>query len=190
MAPGLFRGWRGEWRLRRGTTAFVTRISEEPDPDDVQWLASVATDGDPDRARWELRYARRALGLLAAERDALDDRTGSMVARALSEALLVDRNIAAGMVRVAERQFNERLGMYRRVLTSRDATEGTGARLGRALLQAAGAGARPDSEAIARGGALLARYLGGANEALRLSFGAPTLPEDQPPSIAVERTRR
>ena len=189
MAPGLFREWRGEWRLRRGTVAYVAGISEDPDADDVRWLATVVTGGDLDRSRWELRYARRALGLLAAERDALDDRTGSLVARALSEALLVDRNVAAGMVRVAERQFNDRLGMYRRVLSSRDAEEGTGARLGRALLQAAGASPLVDDEAVARGGALLARYLGSANEALRRCFGAPSLPEDQPPSAFQGRSK-
>lgn len=189
MAPGLFREWRGEWRLRRGTVAYVAGISEEPDADDVRWLAAIATAGDLDRARWELRYARRALGFLAAERDALDDRTGSMVARALTEALLVDRNVAAGMVGVAERQFNDRLGMYRRVLTSRDAEEGTGARLGRALLQAAGAGLGVDDEAIARGGALLARYLGSANDLLRRCFGTPSLPEDLPPSAVQGRSK-
>lgn len=189
MAPGLFQEWRSEWRLRRGTLAYVARISEEPDADDVRWLAHAATADDEDRARWELRYARRALGLLAAERDALDDRTGSRVARALSEALLVDRNVAAGMVRVAERQFNERLGMYRQVLTSRDAREGTGARLGRALLQAAGAGMRPDEPSTARAGALLARYLGQANEELRRSFGTASLPEDQPPSAIQGRPK-
>ena len=189
MAPRLFREWRDEWRLRRGTVAFVAGISDEPDAEDVRWLAAFATAVDLDRSRWELRYARRALGLLAAERDALDDRTGSMVARALSEALLVDRNIAAGMVRVAERQFNDRLGMYRRVLSSRDAEEGTGARLGRALLEAAGGRSRIDDEAIARGGALLARYLGSANDALRRCFGAPSLPEDQPPSAVLGRSK-
>ena len=48
--------------------------------------AQNATRGDVDHARWELRYARRALGLIAAQRDALDDRTASVVARELAEA--------------------------------------------------------------------------------------------------------
>jgi hypothetical protein len=80
--------------------------------------------------------------------------------------------------------------MYRRVLTSRSPEEGTGARLGRSLLQISGGGARPAEEEIAKGGELLARYLGEANEALRRCFGTPSLPEDEPPSAAQQRTRR
>lgn len=177
MAPKLF----DDWRLRRGAATYVAALSVEPDEADVRWLAEAGTGGDTDRARWELRYARRALGLLAAERDALDDRTGSAVAREMAEALLIDRNIAAGMVRVAERQFNDRLLVYRQVLSVRNAREGTGARLGRALLQSCGAMTVPD-ETIARAGEILARYLGSANEALRKSFGSASLPPDRPPS--------
>lgn len=186
---GLFGGWGAEWRLRRGTAAYVAAISEEPADDDVEWLAATATGGDRDRARWELRYARRALGQLVAERDALDDRTGSLVARELSERLRVDRRIAAGMVRIAERQFNERLATYRGVLSSRSPTEGTGARLGHALLRAAGLHGMPPETNVARAGELLAAYLGGANEALRKAFGTAALPQDEPPS-ALRGTRR
>lgn len=177
MAPKLF----DEWRLRRGAAAYVAALSAEPDEEDVRWLAAVATNGDADRARWELRYARRALGLLVAERDALDDRTGSVVAHELTQSLLLDRNIAAGMVRVAERQFNDRLLVYRQVLSIRNATEGTGARLGRALVLSSGAPSA-SAEVVARAGDVLAQYLGSANEALRKSFGAAALPEDRPPS--------
>jgi hypothetical protein len=190
MAPGLFSEWRAEWRLRRGGLAYVSAITAEPDEADVLWLAAAAGGGDVDRARWELRYARRALGLLVAGRDALDDRTSSIVARALAEGLRVDRNIAPGMVRVAERQFNERLSTYRDVLTSRGADQGTGVRLGRALLQVSGASATASEEAIARGGELLATYLSEANEALRRCFGAPSLPEHEPPSALLRRSRK
>lgn len=185
---GLFGSWGAEWRLRRGAAAYVAAISEEPADEDVEWLATTAAGGDRDRARWELRYARRALGQLVAERDALDDRTGSMVARELVERLRVDRRIAADMVRVAERQFNERLATYRLVLSSRSATEGTGARLGHALLRAAGGVGIPSEAVVAKAGALLAGYLGGANEALRKAFGAAALPQDERPS-AVQRGR-
>ena len=66
-------------RQRRSSTA----LFREPDAADVEWLAATATRGDLDHARWELRYARRALGLITAQRDALDDRTASIVARAI-----------------------------------------------------------------------------------------------------------
>ena len=108
---------------RRALQAYVKLASAEPDESDVQWLASVSTAGDADRARWELRYARRVLSLLVAERDAFDDRTASDVAREVRAALQLDRSIAAGMVRVAERQLNERLSAYRTALQVRSSGE-------------------------------------------------------------------
>jgi hypothetical protein len=60
---------------RRAALTYVQEASVEPDEADVQWLASIVRDGDDDRARWELRYARRASALLVAEREALDDAT-------------------------------------------------------------------------------------------------------------------
>src|SRR5687767_14796154 len=104
--------WQADRALRVRATLFVRQLMHEPPEADVVWLASHGTTGDQDHARWELRYARRALGLIAAERDALDDRTASAVARALSESLARDPNIAAAKLSVAERQLNARLRTY------------------------------------------------------------------------------
>ena len=186
MTPGLLANWVSGWKLRRGTRQYVASLYLEPDDGDVQWLATSGTGGDADRARWELRYARRALGLLVAERDALDDRTGSMVSRELRAAMSVDRNIAADMVRVAERQFNDRLGTYREVLTARHADESMKTRLGRALLRAAKPDAMPQPNAVERAGEILVSFLDVANESLRGAFGAASLPQDQPPSALVK----
>jgi hypothetical protein len=182
MPPRVIDELVSEWRHRRGLGMYVASITRDPDDDDVQWLAATATANDLDRSRWELRYARRALGLLVSERDALDDRTGSLVARELRSALRADRNVAANMVQVAERQFDERLTAYRQVLSARSQAEGTGARLGRALLGLASSSTSYSDDAVSRAGEMLARYLGEANEMLRKSFGAAELPEDQPPS--------
>ena len=73
----LFARWRAERDLQRKAESFVAVLFREPGAADVQWLAEAATRGDADHALWELRYARRALGLIAAQRDALDDRTAS-----------------------------------------------------------------------------------------------------------------
>ncbi|MEP7384572.1 MAG: hypothetical protein ABI910_23060 [Gemmatimonadota bacterium] len=181
MSQRLFDEWRSEWRLKRGLTGYVAALMSDPDPSDVDWLAAAATSGDTDRAAWELRYARRALGMVVSQRDALDDRTSSLVARELAAAQQADRKVAPAMLKVAERQFNDRLSAYRDVLTSRVPSEGTGARLGRTLLQISGAARAPD-DLIARAAEILARYVGEANEALRLAFGAPTLPPDALPS--------
>lgn len=180
MSPRLFDEWRSEWRLKRGLSGYIAALMSDPEPADVEWLAGAACGGDTDRAAWELRYARRALGMVVSQRDALDDRTSSLVAREMAAALQADRNVAPAMLKVAERQFNDRLTAYRDVLTSRVPSEGTGARLGRTLLQIAGATRAPD-DLVARAGEILARYVGEANEALRGAFGAPSLPPDAPP---------
>lgn len=173
--------WRAERDLQRRAERYVQRLLEEPNDDDVRWLAGAATRGDTDHARWELRYARRALGLLAAERDALDDRTGSVVARVLASELARDPNVADEMHEVMERQFNARLSAYRDGLAAR-AGAGTGARMGQTLFAFAGGSFRQVDDHIVRGGELLARYLTDANAALREAFGKVSLPDDVAPS--------
>ena len=181
MAPAFFAAWRDQRRLRRNAALYVQSLLEEPDASDVMWLSDVATRGDVDRARWELRYARRASGLLSAERDALDDRTASAVARAIADAWSKDRNIAAGMRHTAEQQFNGRLRALGHALTARSSPEPTGARLGKALLNAAGLSA-PSGRDVDRAGTIVVHYLEQANAALQREFGTATLPENLPPS--------
>lgn len=151
--------------------AFLTALQQEPDEADVAWLASVATGGDLDHARWELRYARLALGVLAAQRDALDDQTGSDVVAALSEALRGDRRIDPDLLPLVERQLNDRLSGYREALTSRGGAAGSGEKLGRVLLAFASDGARSAGSPLARAVQLLAGYGEGANDALRTVYG-------------------
>lgn len=181
MAEPIFAAWRAQRRLRRSAALYVQSLLEEPAADDVAFVSDVATRGDQDRARWELRYARRAAGLLSAERDALDDRTASAVARELGDAWSKDRNIAASMRHTAEQQFNARLRALGQALVARSSPEPTAARLGKALLGAAGLAA-PSRADIDRAGAIVAKYLEQANEALRREFGTATLPENVPPS--------
>src|SRR5512143_2072676 len=173
--------WRADKGLQRKAAAYVVALFEEPTDGDVAWLAERATRGDADHARWELRYARRALGLIAAQRDALDDRTASIVAREISEAFARDHNIAAGKVETAERQFNARLSAYRDGLAAK-AGAPTPIRMGQTLFAFAGGSFTRQNENIVRAGELLATYLSEANEALRESFGVAALPENIPPS--------
>jgi hypothetical protein len=177
----LFARWRAERDFQRKAERFVERLLAEPDDDDVRWLAQTATHGDTDHARWELRYACRSLGLLTAERDALDDRTGSVVARTLAAATARDPQVADEMAEIAERQFNARLSAYRDALAARAGTATT-ARLGQTLFAFAGGSFRQVDEHIVRGGELLGRYLADANAALRDTFGKASLPENVPPS--------
>ena len=181
--------WRAERQRRHRATLYVQGLLAEPAPSDTRWLADAASGGDADHAAWELRYARRALGVLGAQRDALDDRTASLVARALGESFARDPRIDPGKREIAERQFNVRLGSYREALAARGAREATGVRLARTLLAYAGRVA-PGEGDLTRAADLLGGYIADANEALRHHFGVAVLPEHLPPSAAVGPAER
>ncbi len=177
----LFGSFRDDRALQRGSTAYVAALMAEPSAADVEWLAGSATRGDADHATWELRYLRRALGILVAQRDALDDRTPSEVLRTLAARMGRDPNVDGELRELADRQFNARLSAYRDAFTSR----GLGSpavRVAQNLLAFAGGPIRADDPAVVRGAALVTGYLDAAAETLRASFGSPELPEDVPPS--------
>ncbi|MGQ0538183.1 MAG: hypothetical protein ACT4R6_04495 [Gemmatimonadaceae bacterium] len=178
---GLFATWRSEWQLRKRALGFLAALRREPLDDDVAWLAK-ATQGDLDRARWELRYARTALGVLVAQRDALDDRTGSLVAHEVIDGFRSDSRVAARMVKVAEQQFNERLLVYRSAASRRADEQEINVRIGDALLSVAGA-ASPNEADRARAHAIAVSYQNDANMALQEHFGLATLPPDVQPSL-------
>jgi hypothetical protein len=182
----FFARWKAERALQRKASLFVDALFREPELSDVEWLSQTATRNDVDHARWELRYARRALGLIAAQRDALDDRTASIVARAISEAFGRDQNIAARMVDTSERQFNARLSAYRDGLAAK-AGAPTAIRMGQTLFAFAGGSFNKQDANIIRAGDLLGAYLAEANEALRKSFGVPVLPHLVAPSALASR---
>jgi hypothetical protein len=176
----LFKEWRAARQLQRKADKFVAALVSEPGSDDVAWLAQVATRGDEDHARWELRYARRAIGLLVAQRDALDDRTGSIVARAVTDAFDRDQRIDRDRRELAERQFNARLSAYRDALGAR--VPDSGVRLGQTLLAFSGGSFRDVDANVRRAGEVLSGYEKDANETLRAVFGTAALPEHVPPS--------
>jgi hypothetical protein len=177
----LFRSFRDDRALTRRSAAFAAVLMAEPLPDDVDWLSRIATRGDADHARWELRYLRRAIGILVAQRDTLDDRTPSEVLRALLHRMQKDPNVDDALRDLAERQFNARLAAYRDAFTSRG--HGTPAlRVAQNLLAFSGGPIRGDDPSVQRGAELVADAVAAANEALRANFGAAELPEDLSPS--------
>jgi len=177
----LFRSFREDRALLRKSAAFASVLMAEPASEEVEWLSKVATRGDVDHARWELRYLRRSIGILVAQRDALDDRTPSEVLRALVQLMQKDPNVDPTLSELAERQFNARLGAYRDAFTSRG--HGTPAlRLAQNLLAFAGGPIRGDDPIVQRGAELVADTIAAANDALRASFGVVELPEDVSPS--------
>src|SRR5258708_14052650 len=104
----IFGRWRGERDLGKKVASYVASLMREPEDADVEWLTRAATKGDADHARWELRYARRAVGLIVAQRDALDDKTGSAVARELSDAVARDSHGDASTVAIPVREVQAR----------------------------------------------------------------------------------
>ena len=64
MALPFTPAWRAGRERQRRAAAVVAALAAEPDEADVAWLADAGANGDVDHARWELRYARAALGLL------------------------------------------------------------------------------------------------------------------------------
>lgn len=177
----LFRSFRDDRALTKRSAAFASALMREPSAADVEWLSSSATRGDADHAVWELRYLRRAIGILVAQRDALDDRTASEVLRALGERMKKDPNVDAELRGLAGRQFNARLSAYRDAFTSRG--HGTPAlRVAQNVLAFAGGPIRGDDPAVQRGAVLVGEYVAWANQTLRDTFGEAELPEDVAPS--------
>jgi hypothetical protein len=177
----LFRSFRDDRALLRRSSAYAAALMVEPSDADVEWLATDATRGDRDHAQWELRYLRRSLGILVAQRDALDDRTASEALRALLHRMQKDRNVDGDLHDLAERQFNARLSAYRDAFNSRG--HGSSAmRVAQNLLAFSGGPIRSDDPAVQRGTALVSEYLTRCNAALQESFGKAELPDDVQPS--------
>lgn len=177
----LFRSFRDDRALLRKSAAFAAVLMDEPAAGEVEWLSKVATRGDVDHARWELRYLRRSIGILVAQRDALDDRTPSEVLRSLLHRMQKDPNVDPSLRELAERQFNARLGAYRDAFGSRG--HGTPAlRLAQNMLAFAGGPIRADDPVVQRGAEIVADTLAIAGDALRATFGVVELPEDVSPS--------
>lgn len=179
----LFATFRDDRALLRRSAAFADRLMAEPAAEDVTWLTDKGTRGDSDHARWELRYLRRALGILVAQRDALDDRTPSAVLRALMERMDRDRNVDGDLRELAGRQFNARLSAYRDAFASRG--HGSPAmRVAQNMLAFAGGPIRAGDPVVMHGTTVVEAMLERANAQLRETFGEPALPEDIKPSEA------
>ncbi|MDB4878589.1 MAG: hypothetical protein JWL60_35 [Gemmatimonadetes bacterium] len=177
----FFRSFRDDRALVRRSAAYADSLMQEPAAEDVEWLGRSATRGDVDHARWELRYLRRAIGVLVAQRDALDDRTHSQVLRALLQRMERDPHVDEELRELAGRQFNARLSAYRDAFTLRG--HGTPAlRVAQNLLAFSGGPIRSADPVVQRGAQLVGSYLAAANEALRQAFGTAELPDDVVPS--------
>lgn len=183
MALPFTAAWRAARERDRRAKLVAEGLGREPDPGDVTWLADAAAGGDEDHARWELRYARAAIGLLLAQRDALDDRTAAELAAAIGVMLDRDPRIAEDRRDLAASQFNERLLAYREAFHLRSGPITSADAVGRCLLAFASDGARTAGAPLAYAIELLERYAAEASALLAKAYGEVQLPEDVPPSV-------
>lgn len=172
---GLIGEWRAARERQRQAECYLRGLRQSSDTADVDWLTMLTHDRE--LAERELGFARRAVGLIVAERDALDDRTASEVARAMNDVIDAERRRSASLAN----QWLARRKAYAAAMASRGHLEPPMARLGRVLLAGAGI-ENPSSDAVIKATAFVQAARAHANEALRAVFGAASLPEDVRPS--------
>lgn len=137
---------------------------------DAEWAWIEALGVPAAIARREGMWAVRAVGLIVASRDALDDQTVAEVTHALERATVAD----AG--------WSDRQAQYLEAHGMRGTGDPVVRRLARVLLAAAGATDAPESLEVAA--AFLMRQRVRINGELGQAFGVAQLPEDRPPSAA------
>lgn len=171
----FYSAWRDSRDRRRRASAYVERLALGRGPSDAAWLARAANEEF--HATREVMFMHRAMALIVAERDALDDRTASDVSRAL--ASIVDhemqRNPDTGAL------WTVRWREYSSALAMRGSIESPSTRFARVLL--GGAGLRSADDALLASAVQAVQSTrNAANEALRAAFGVATLPDDVRPS--------
>lgn len=172
---GWWRNWRAARERRRRATYFAGRCADAPPVEWLAWCEELC--GDPHRARQELALAMRAIGLIVAERDALDDRTVSEVARAMAPMLA--REVSDTPERAAA--WGVRWRAYGEAVNRRGVVEAPPYRLGRVLLAAVGIDA-PDDAQLRRAATAVGEMRDRLNAELRRAFGEARLPDDVRPS--------
>ncbi len=172
---GMLGEWRASRERRRLAARYLQTLHASADPADVQWLTGIT--GDSARATNELDFARRAIALIVAERDALDDRTASDVAHDLASVTDEEARHDAE----AGRRWQTRWRAYSDSLAVRGVSEVPAARLARVLLAGVGVSA-PSADQLARATQCVHGVRAKANEALRAVFGVASLPDDIRPS--------
>lgn len=172
---GILAEWRASRDRRRRAAGYLHAMLTAPDSADVRWLEALC--GRNDVALRELVLARRAIGLIVAERDALDDRTASDVAHQLATVIGREARDVPDMGRA----WAERWRAYTATLAIRGDTEAPAARLARVLLAGAGV-PKPSTDDLIRATQFVLATRTRANEALRAVFGVASLPEDVRPS--------
>lgn len=146
----------------------------------VRWLASSGVSAEV--AERELAWAVRAIGLIVATRDALDDRTVAEVSHALDRAVArADRGGQGGAD-----AWRTRLAAYLEAHAARGTGEPVPRRLARVLLEGAGVHHPAATLLEAAAGEVVAMRVR-LNAELGRAFGVASLPDDLPPSAVASK---
>jgi hypothetical protein len=172
---GLWSDWQAARARKQRVEVYLNHVVREAEASSVAWLSAAC--GSADVATRELVFARRAIGLIVAERDALDDQTAADVAHHLAPVVAAEsrRHVEAG------RLWGERWRSYTTALAVRGSLDSPAARLAKVLLDGAGI-PHPTAEVLAAGTNYVQETRAALNEQLRTAFGAASLPEDVRPS--------
>lgn len=171
----LIAEWRASRERKRRADRYLTALLTPPSGDEISWLSALC--GDRQKAERELIFMRRALGLIVAERDALDDRTASDVAHALAAT----NDAEARRSPETGREWVSRWRTYSAAMALRGQAESPAMRLAKVMLEGASV-AHPSTEGLERAVQIVLSARAQANELLRDVFGVASLPDDVRPS--------
>ncbi|MBX9855223.1 MAG: hypothetical protein K2Y26_06850 [Gemmatimonadaceae bacterium] len=172
---GMWSEWRASRERRLRAERYLGTVLRDPSPGDLQWLQALGVTAE--RARRELAFGRRAVGLIVAERDALDDRTAADVAHLLAPIMAGEGRSDAAY----GAEWAERWRAYTAALAVRGSTESPAVRLARVMLAGAGL-TEPSAEALQHATRYVMDTRAACNESLREAYGVASLPEDVRPS--------
>lgn len=172
---GLIGAWRAARERRRLAERYLRGLLTAPETDDMQWLSTHT--GSIAAATRELVFVRRAIALIVAERDALDDRTASDVSHVLAGVIGAEARAS----RQTGREWALRWRAYSATQAARGQVESPAARMARVMLEGAGI-ALPSDALLTQATQCVQTTRARANESLRAAFGEATLPEDIRPS--------
>ena len=172
---GMWGEWRASRERRMRAERYLGTVLRDPSTTELQWLQSLGVSGE--RAARELVFCRRAVGLIVAERDALDDRTAADVAHLLAPVIAGEgrRDPEYGEA------WAERWRAYTAALAVRGSAEAPAVRIARVMLAAVGI-PEPMPEVLQHATRYVMDTRGQCNESLRAAYGVATLPEDVKPS--------
>lgn len=171
----IWTDWQAARARRQRVELYLNQVLRDVDTAVVPGLVTAA-DSEKVVQR-EIAFARRAIGLIVAERDALDDQTAADVSHQLAPVVSAEsrRDPETG------RLWAERWRGYTAALAARGSQETPVMRLARVMLDGAGV-SNPSAELLQQATRFVQETRGALNESLRTAFGAASLPEDVRPS--------